>query len=61
MKMMRIMVVVALMVEGLVIMMMKWRACAATDHRTSSVSTPTSQWSALLVRYIVNKDPQEGI
>ena len=61
MKMMRIMIVVALMVERLVIMMMKWRACAATDHPTSSVSTPTLQWSALLVRYIVNKDPQEGI
>ena len=57
------MVVVALnlMVERLVIMMMKWRTCAATDHPTSSVSTPTLQWSALLVRYIVNKDPQEGI
>ena len=49
MKMMRIMVVVALMVERLVIMMMKWRASAATDHPTSSVSTPTLQWSALLV------------
>ena len=61
MKMMRIMAVVALMVERLVIMMMKWFTNAATDHSTSSVSTPTLQWSALLVRYIVNKDPQEGI